>query len=100
MTRFSALTPVAMAVTLGAASPAIADASHHDQQSPASQRADEHRGRCRAARHHSANTGTILGAVGGGLLGFGLGGHALGTLIGAGGGAVLGHQIGAHAHRC
>ena len=34
---------------------------------------------CYAEHHASANTGTVLGA---------------------GGGAVIGHQIGAHAHRC
>ena len=34
---------------------------------------------CWSEHHDSANTGTVLGA---------------------GGGAVVGHQIGAHAHRC
>ena len=53
-------------------------------------------------RHHSyarncrgsANTGTVVGAIGGGLLGNAIGHHSVGgTLIGAGVGAVAGHQI-------
>jgi uncharacterized protein YcfJ len=40
------------------------------------------------------NTGTVLGAVGGGLLGNALtDGKTGGTIIGAGAGAVAGHQI-------
>lgn len=43
----------------------------------------------------AANRGTIIGAVGGGLLGNAVGGHgAGGTLVGAGVGAVAGHEIG------
>ncbi|HEY3695719.1 glycine zipper 2TM domain-containing protein [Phenylobacterium sp.] len=42
----------------------------------------------------SANTGTLVGAVGGGLLGNAVThGGTGGTLIGAGAGAVAGHQI-------
>jgi uncharacterized protein YcfJ len=45
---------------------------------------------CRSA----ANTGTVVGAVGGGLLGHSLGNHGTGsTLLGAGLGGVAGHQI-------
>ena len=43
-----------------------------------------------------ANTGTVIGAIGGGLLGrtvAGRGDKTEGTLIGAGVGAVAGHQI-------
>ena len=43
-----------------------------------------------------ANTGTVVGAVGGGLLGnvvAGGGNKTEGTLLGAGVGAVVGHQI-------
>jgi outer membrane lipoprotein SlyB len=43
-----------------------------------------------------ANNGTLIGAVGGGLLGNAVAGHGArteGTLIGAGVGAVAGHQI-------
>jgi len=45
---------------------------------------------------HKANNGTIIGAVGGGLLGHTVAGHGdktAGTLIGAGAGAVAGHAI-------
>jgi uncharacterized protein YcfJ len=58
---------------------------------------------CWAEHHASANTGTVLGAIGGGIIGSqlaGRGSRGLGTVLGAGGGAVIGHQIGAHAHRC
>ena len=59
---------------------------------------------CRSARHvrHSATTGTVLGAVGGGLIGHAVGGGTGGTLIGAGAGAVAGHQIAKHQakHDC
>jgi uncharacterized protein YcfJ len=52
----------------------------------------------------NANTGTVVGAVGGGLLGNALshgGGKTGGTLIGAGVGAVAGHQIAKnHGRRC
>jgi len=53
---------------------------------------------CRSDSHtrHAANTGTVVGAVGGGLLGNAVshgGGKTGGTLIGAGVGAVAGHQI-------
>ena len=42
----------------------------------------------------SANTGTVVGAIGGGLLGNAVGHHSLGgTLIGAGVGGVAGHQL-------
>ncbi len=48
---------------------------------------------CKASRS-AKNTGTVLGAVGGGLLGNALtDGKTGGTLIGAGAGAVAGHQI-------
>ena len=45
------------------------------------------------------NTGTVVGAVAGGLLGNAVshgGGKTGGTLIGAGAGAVAGHQIAKH----
>ena len=45
------------------------------------------------------NTGTVVGAVAGGLLGNALshgGGKTGGTIIGAGAGAVAGHQIAKH----
>jgi len=50
---------------------------------------------CKNVRR-AANKGTVIGAVGGGLLGHTIAGHGNktgGTLIGAGVGAVAGHQI-------
>ena len=46
--------------------------------------------------HRAGNTGTVVGAVTGGLIGNALshgGGRTGGTIIGAGVGAVAGHQI-------
>jgi uncharacterized protein YcfJ len=53
---------------------------------------------CKNVRR-AANTGTVVGAVGGGLLGNAIAGHGNktgGTIIGAGVGAVAGHQIAKH----
>ena len=62
-----------------------------------------HRHRVRVCRDVSSrgarNTGTIVGAVAGGLIGNSLahgGGKTGGTLLGAGAGAVAGHQIAKH----
>lgn len=44
-------------------------------------------------RPSSGTTGTIAGAVGGGVIGNVLGGGTIGTLAGAGGGALLGRQL-------
>ena len=58
---------------------------------------------CEAQHHRSANNGTVIGAVAGGVIGnqlAGNGSRTLGTVLGAGGGAVIGHQVGAHSHRC
>ena len=64
---------------------------------------DHHRHKVTVCRDVSSkgarNTGTVLGAVAGGLLGNSLahgGGKTGGTIIGAGAGAVAGHQIAKH----
>lgn len=44
-------------------------------------------------RESKGTTGTIAGAVGGGLIGNAVGGGTLGTLAGAGGGALLGRHL-------
>ncbi|HEY0269980.1 MAG TPA: glycine zipper 2TM domain-containing protein [Sphingomonas sp.] len=44
-------------------------------------------------KRSNGTTGTVIGAVGGGLAGNLLGGGTLGTLLGAGGGALLGRSI-------
>jgi uncharacterized protein YcfJ len=56
---------------------------------------------CHAARRRDANTGTVLGAVIGGVAGNAVGHHSVGgTLVGAGVGAVAGHQIAKNNHPC
>ena len=71
---------------------------HHHHHYHHSARNDD---QCRDARRSSANTGTAVGAVGGGILGSTLGGGHFGnTLLGAGAGAVAGHEIGKHSVRC
>jgi uncharacterized protein YcfJ len=47
----------------------------------------------------NANTGTILGAAGGALVGQAIGHNTGGTLIGGGVGAVAGHEIAKHRAR-
>ena len=58
---------------------------------------------CRRAQHRAANNGTLIGAIGGGILGNVIAGHHSklgGTLIGAGVGGVAGHEIARNNHRC
>ncbi|WP_394762258.1 glycine zipper 2TM domain-containing protein [Phenylobacterium sp.] len=80
---------VCSALAVATAIPTLADAR------------DGHRVRvCRdVSTRGSRNTGTVVGAVTGGLLGNALshgGGKTGGTIIGAGVGAVAGHQIAKH----
>lgn len=68
---------------------------------PTAAQAERHKVRvCRDVSSRGArNTGTVVGAVTGGLLGNALshgGGKTGGTIIGAGVGAVAGHQIAKH----
>ena len=69
------------AMLLTAANPAAAYYRHHHYYHHyRTGYANSYAGRdCWSEHHASANTGTVLGA---------------------GGGAVIGHQIGAHSHRC
>jgi uncharacterized protein YcfJ len=46
-----------------------------------------------SAVRRNANNGTIIGGVGGALVGQAIGHNTAGTLIGAGAGAVAGHEI-------
>lgn len=51
---------------------------------------------CNGSTKHAANKGTVVGALGGGLLGNVVAGHGNkteGTVLGAGVGAVVGHQV-------
>jgi len=75
-----------------ASAPVVAQAKNHEGQ---------HRVRvCRdVSTRGSRNTGTVVGALAGGLAGNALshgGGKTGGTIIGAGLGAVAGHQIAKH----
>jgi hypothetical protein len=80
------------------ASAALALASLSFVAAPMAAQAQPHRHRvlvCGSSRH-ARNTGTVVGAVAGGLLGNAVshgGGKTGGTLIGAGVGAVAGHEI-------
>lgn len=77
-------TLVASALVVAAA-PLAADAQPH-----------RHRVLVCGASQHAKNTGTVVGAVAGGLLGNAVssgGGRTGGTIIGAGLGAVAGHEI-------
>lgn len=77
-----------------ATAPMVASAQEQHQE----QHREHHRHRvkvCHTSRGHR-NTGTVVGAVAGGLLGNALshgGGKTGGTIIGAGAGAVAGHEI-------
>jgi len=60
----------------------------------ASAKSHRHRVQVCGASRHAKNTGTVVGAVTGGLLGNAISHHgAGGTIVGAGVGAVAGHQI-------
>jgi len=62
-------------------------------------RADYHD--CRAGQRHDATVGTVVGAIGGGLIGNAVGhGRPVGTLLGAGAGAYAGHEIAKSNHPC
>lgn len=70
---------------------------------PVAAQAEHHRHKVLVCNNESTrgqrNTGTVVGAVAGGLLGNALshgGGKTGGTIIGAGAGAVAGHQIAKH----
>ena len=90
------------AMLLATANPAAAYVRHHHRSYRTGYHHTYDRD-CWSEHHASANTGTVLGAIGGGIIGSqlaGRGSRGVGTVLGAGGGAVVGHQIGAHAHRC
>jgi len=77
---------LALSALAVAAAPMAASAQPHHR----------HRVKVCGASRHAKNTGTVVGAVTGGLLGNAVshgGGKTGGTLIGAGVGAVAGHQI-------
>jgi uncharacterized protein YcfJ len=76
--------------------PTAADARHRTYRNTAYSNTDCHR--------RSGTPGTVVGAVGGGLLGNAIAGGTAGTLIGAGAGALAGrsierHNMGPKCHR-
>jgi hypothetical protein len=79
-----------------AATPALARHDDHHDNGYRDRRGnhyyDDGRGHY-SCKRSNGTTGTIIGAVGGGLAGNLLGGGTLGTLAGAGGGALLGRSI-------
>jgi uncharacterized protein YcfJ len=81
---------LALATSALAAAPVLAQAKPHHH----------HRHRveiCDHAGRNARNTGTVVGAVAGGLLGNAVSHHSAGgTIVGAGVGAVAGHQIAKH----
>ena len=86
--KFIATTMLAGSTLIAAAAPAIATAQPH-----------RHRVEVCETSRGARNTGTVVGAVTGGLLGNTLshgGGKTGGTILGAGVGAVAGHQIAKH----
>jgi hypothetical protein len=99
--RRIAATAASLVLALGAGGMVQAqDYDHHYRHGHHYSRRDAYY-RCRANQRHSANTGTVLGAVVGGLGGNALShGRVGGTLVGAGVGAVAGHEIARNGHRC
>jgi uncharacterized protein YcfJ len=94
--RFLTTVALACSAFAVASAPMVASAQSNPQ-------GEHHRHRVKVCRDVSSrgsrNTGTVVGAVAGGLLGNALshgGGKTGGTIIGAGAGAVAGHQIAKH----
>ncbi len=84
------LTMTALAAMTLAALPAAAQSNYYYDRDHHRHYYHGDRGQC---RHSNGTTGTIAGAVGGGLIGNAVGGGTLGTLAGAGGGALLGRHL-------
>ncbi len=83
-------TATLLIVSMALAAPA--EARHHYRHYRQA-RADSGHGNC---LRFDKTTGTVAGAVGGGLLGRVIAGHndrAAGTLIGAAGGGIAGHEL-------
>lgn len=83
--KLIATATLSLATACMAAAPVVASAQPH-----------RHRVLVCGASRHAKNTGTVVGAITGGLIGNAVshgGGRTGGTIIGAGVGAVAGHQI-------
>ena len=80
-----ATTAIVLTALMGIAVPGVADARHRTQKVMV----------CRNPRQ-AANTGTVVGALGGALIGSAIAGHGDktgGALIGAGVGGLTGRQV-------
>ncbi len=98
------------AVVLGSLSvmalaPVAAEAqSRRDRDRPTAEQVRRDRAAaCREQTRGQRNTGTVVGAVAGGVIGNRVAGRrnrTLGTVIGAGAGAVAGHEIAEANQRC
>ncbi len=101
-TTMSKIAIAAATVTLIAA-PSLASAAQRHHYRDHDRRYEHSRyDSCRSSRKHSGNTGTVVGALGGALVGNSLshGNKTGGTLLGAGVGALAGHQIGKSSKHC
>ncbi|WBO21598.1 glycine zipper 2TM domain-containing protein [Sphingomonas abietis] len=94
MTKTITLAALAAMLAVPVAVPAPALAQHQDDRDANGRDYHGNDGdyhyRCKKSK---GTTGTIAGAVGGGLAGNLLGGGTVGTLAGAGGGALLGRHL-------
>ncbi len=102
MTRLTMTAGLAALVAI-ASVPDLSQARTHYYRHTHYQHTYRYRSDCWGAHHRAANTGTVVGAIAGGVLGSqiaGRGNRTAGTLIGGGVGAVAGHHVGAHSHRC
>ena len=91
------LSTCALALAAASLLPAVADARvHHYRHHVVHQRT------CSNRQNQHATNGTIIGAVGGGIVGNSLarGDRTGGTLLGAGVGALAGHAVGRSTVRC
>jgi uncharacterized protein YcfJ len=75
--------------------PAVAQTTYHHHHYR------HHYRSCAAARRNRTTTGTVVGAVGGGVLGSALShGSVGGVHLGAGAGAYTGHEVARNTARC
>ena len=86
MRKSVATTAIVLSAVMAIAVPTVADAA----------RPRSHKVWVCRNPHHAANTGTVVGALGGALVGSAMAGHGNktgGALIGAGVGGLTGHQV-------
>ncbi len=87
------LTMAVLAATVALQALPVMAQDRYDDHRAYNDRDHTYRTRRQDCRRSNGTTGTIAGAVGGGLIGNAVGGGTLGTLAGAGGGALVGRQL-------